>query len=348
MNRINKNSLLTNKTENAIIDTTQKQNVAWGETMAKYIAKRLMQTLLLMVLVSAITYFLVELIPGDRVFMTYGEGITREEYEIYYRQMGLDQPVVFRYLNWLKMAVRGNLGVSTQYKQQVEGLLALKMPITIYLSVLSGLISLPLGILMGVLCATHRGKMTDTILTCAANIISCLPGYWIALLMMFLFSLKLHWLPSYGFTWFWVDGVDHLRKLIMPLFCLTIGEIAGICRQTRSSVLECIRQDYVRTARAKGLSEGTVIRVHVMRNALIPIVTLAGSRLAGLIGGALFVESVFSIPGMGSLLQTAITSKDLPVMIAIVCMTALVSGIAYLLTDLAYLACDPRITLTND
>ena len=304
--------------------------------------------LLLMLLVSVITYFLVELIPGDRVFIAYGDRITREQYNEYYHRMGLDQPVILRYLNWLRRALQGDLGTSTQYKQSVAALLGLKMPITIYLSVVSGLISLPLGILLGTLCAMHRGKLADSIITCCANIISCLPSYWVAMLLMFFFSLKLHCLPSYGFTWFTVDFGDHIRKLIMPLICLTLGEIAGICRQTRSSVLECIRQDYVRTARAKGLPERTVIRVHVMKNAMIPIITLAGGRLAGLIGGALFVESVFSIPGMGSLLQTAIANKDIPIMIAIVCMTALVSGVAYLLTDLAYVACDPRIALTNE
>lgn len=316
--------------------------------MVRYIGKRLLQTILLVFLASVVTYFFVELIPGDRVFLTYGENITKEDYAVYYEQMGLNKPVIVRYFAWLRDAICGNFGVSTQYKQPVVGLMLVKLPITVYLSLISGIISMPLGILLGVLCATHQGKWQDSLLTCAANIVGCLPSFWLAMLLMLELSLKRHLLPSFGFTWFTVNAGEHIRKLIMPLICLVVGEIAGICRQTRSSVLECIRQDYVRTARAKGVPESVVIRVHVMKNAMIPIVTLIGSRLAGLIGGSIFVETVFSIPGMGSLLQTAITTKDIPVLVAIVCMTALVSGIAYILTDIAYMVCDPRIALAND
>ena len=318
-----------------------------GESLVRYIGKRLVQTIILVFLVSAVTYFLVEMIPGDRVYLTYGEGISREDYDFYYHRMGLGQPVVVRYFHWLGDALRGDFGTSTQYKQPVLDLVLLKLPITVYLSILSGLISMPLGIWLGVTCATHQGKWQDSLLTSLANVIGCLPSFWIAMVLMLEFSLKRHWFPSFGFTWFTVNAADHFRKLAMPLICLVIGEVAGICRQTRSSVLECIRQDYVRTARAKGVPEKTVIRVHVMKNAMIPIITLIGSRLAGLIGGSLFVETVFSIPGMGVLLQTAITTKDIPILIAIVCLTAMVSGVAYILTDIAYMICDPRIVLTD-
>ncbi len=316
--------------------------------MARYIAKRLLQIVLLVFLVSIVTYFLVEMIPGDRVFITYGDRVSPSEYQAYYEALGLDQPVAGRYFRWLTAALRGVLGTSIKYKLPVISLLGSKLPITIYLSVLSALISLPIGIGLGVICAKNRGKMSDAIITTVSNVVGCLPGFWIALLLMFVFSLKLHWLPSFGFTWFWEDWRVHIQQLIMPMICLLLGEIAGICRQTRSSVLECIRQDYVRTARAKGVPEKVIMRVHVLKNALIPIITLVGSRLAGLIGGALLVESVFSIPGMGSLMQNAITSKDIPLLIAIVCLTAIVSGVAYILTDLMYMVCDPRITLINE
>ncbi len=319
-----------------------------GDDLVRYIAKRLIQTILLVFLVSVVTYFLVEMIPGDRVYLTYGEGITREQYAEYYVKLGLDKPVIMRYLSWLGNALKGDFGRSTQYKQPVTNLVMMKLPITVYLSIISGLISMPLGIWLGVKCATHQGKWQDSLFTSLANVIGCLPSFWLAMVLMLEFSLRHHWFPSFGFTWFTVDVGDHFRKLAMPLVCLVIGEVAGICRQTRSSVLECIRQDYVRTARAKGVPERVVIRVHVMKNAMIPIITLIGSRLAGLIGGSLFVETVFSIPGMGVLLQTAITTKDIPILIAIVCLTALVSGVAYILTDIAYMVCDPRIVLTGE
>ena len=165
--------------------------------------------------------------------------------------------------------------------------------------------------------------------------------------MMYIFSVQLGWLPSFGFTWPWENFGQHILELIMPIICLSIDGIAGIARQTRSSMLESIRQDYVRTAWSKGLTERSVIYIHTLKNSMIPIVTLLGVRLSYMVGGSIFVESVFSIPGMGSLLVRAITSKDIPVVQACVLLTAFVTCAAYILTDLLYVLVDPRIKLTQ-
>ena len=176
-----------------------------------------------------------------------------------------------------------------------------------------------------------------------AYITACLPLFWIALLVMYIFAMRLGWLPSYGFTWFSEDLALGIRQTIMPLFCLALGGIATTTRQTRSSMLEVIRQDYVRTARSKGLSRRKVIFLHALKNALIPVITILGMRLGSMLAGSMFVESVFNIPGMGSLFVIAIQSRDIPVVQACVLVTALVSCIINLLTDILYAVVDPRV-----
>ena len=218
-----------------------------------------------------------------------------------------------------------------------------RIPITLFFSLTAFLISIPLGILFGVISAVHRGKTADTVVTLIANITACLPQFWIALLVMYIFAMKLGWLPSYGFTWFSEDLFMGIRQTIMPLFCLALGGIATTTRQTRSSMLEVIRQDYVRTARSKGLSNKKIIYLHALKNALIPVITILGMRLGSMLAGSMFVESVFNIPGMGSLFVKAIQSRDIPVVQACVLVTALVSCIINLITDILYAVVDPRV-----
>lgn len=316
--------------------------------MARYLIKRLMQTVVVMLILSIGVFLLVSLLPGDPVYAMLGDGITPQEYDIAYRELGLDKPTLQRYFEWLTKALRGDFGTSYQFHQPVSELLKERVPITIYLSVLATLIAMPLGVLFGVISAVHRGKAVDTIITLTANACSCLPQFWIGIFLMYIFAMKLGWLPSYGFTMPWENLGMHFKQLIMPIICLSIDGIAGIARQTRSSMLESIRQDYVRTAWAKGLKERTVIYIHTLKNSLIPIVTLLGVRMSYMVGGSIFVESVFSIPGMGSLLVRSITAKDLPLVQACVLLTALVTCIAYIVTDVLYVLVDPRIKLTKE
>lgn len=307
-----------------------------------------MQTVVVMLILSIGVFLLVSLLPGDPVYAMLGDSITPQEYDIAYKELGLDKPILQRYFEWLTKALRGDFGTSYQFHQPVSELLKERVPITIYLSVLATLIAMPLGVLFGVISAVHRGKAVDTIITLTANACSCLPQFWIGIFLMYIFAMKLGWLPSYGFTMPWENLGMHFKQLIMPIICLSIDGIAGIARQTRSSMLESIRQDYVRTAWAKGLKERTVIYIHTLKNSLIPIVTLLGVRMSYMVGGSIFVESVFSIPGMGSLLVRSITAKDLPLVQACVLLTALVTCIAYIVTDVLYVLVDPRIKLTKE
>lgn len=313
--------------------------------MTRYLLKRLGQTLIIVVLVSIFTFLLVNLMPKDPVYALYGNDISQEEYDAAFRNMGLDKPILYRYAVWAKAFLSGDFGTSYRYHLPVTQLIGQKIGITLYLSVLSTLISFPLGMLLGVITAVKRGKWQDTVLTLLANLTASLPGFVIAIVMLYVFCIKLKVLPSTGFTFPWEDFQKHIRQLILPLFCLSLGGIAGICRQTRSSMLEAIRQDYVRTARSKGLKENTIIKTHVLRNGLIPIITMIGGRLARMIGGSVFIENVFSIPGMGTLMVQAVNDVDVPVMQACVMLSALVISLAYLVTDFLYVVVDPRISL---
>ncbi|MDO5416236.1 MAG: ABC transporter permease [Lachnospiraceae bacterium] len=311
--------------------------------MKTYVLKRTGQMLLIIFLISIFTFMLVSLIPGDPVYAMLGEEVSQEEYDRVYHELKLDQPIIMRYFSWLTGAVRGDLGQSTQFHKPTLEVLSERIPITLFFSLSAFVISIPLGILFGVISAVYRGKPADTVVTLLANITACLPQFWIALLVMYIFAMKLGWLPSYGFTWFSEDMAMGIKQAIMPLFCLAMGGVATTTRQTRSSMLEVIRQDYVRTARSKGLSRKKVIFLHALKNALIPVITILGMRLGSMLAGSMFVESVFNIPGMGSLFVKAIQSRDIPVVQACVLVTALVSCIINLLTDILYAVVDPRV-----
>ena len=311
--------------------------------MLRYILQRLGQTLLVLLIVSFLTYLLVDFLPGDPIAAMTGGEISGETYDRLFHEMNMDKPVLVRYFLWLKDALTGNLGMSASYHRRVIDIIGERVPVTIYLSLLAFVISVPLGIIFGIISAVRRGSAADTAVTLTANVCCCLPQFWLGILFMYIFAMKLGWLPSSGFVWPHEDFAMSLRQTIMPLLCLAIGGIASITRQTRSSMLEVIRQDYIRTARSKGLKNKKVIYVHALKNALLPVITLMGLRLGGLVGGSVFVENVFVIPGMGSLLVNAITSVDIPLIQGCVLLIAVFSCVINLITDIVYVYVDPRI-----
>ncbi len=313
--------------------------------MSKYILNRLGQTFLTLIIVSFLTYLLIDFLPGDPIAAMLGGEISQETYQWWYTKLNMDKPVLIRYAMWLFSALQGDFGLSASYHTQVLEIIGARLPVTLYLSLLSFFISIPIGIVFGIISAVFRGKKADTVVTLTANVSSCLPQFWLGVLFLYLFSMKLKWLPSMGFTWPWVNFGQSIRQTIMPLLCLTIGGVASITRQTRSSMLEVIGQDYIRTARSKGLKKNRVIYIHALKNALLPVVTLMGLRLGMLVGGSVFVETVFNIPGMGSLLVNAITSQDIPLIQGCVLLIALFSSVVNLITDIVYVVIDPRIKL---
>ena len=317
--------------------------------MAKYILKRIIQMVAVMMLATIATFFLSSLLPGDPVLAVAGaESLEQDTYDAIYYSLGFDKPVVQRFFIWLGKVIHLDFGTSYIYHMPVWDLIKSRVAITLYLSFLALFISVPLGILFGVITAVKRGSKTDSIITLLANFTACLPQFWVALCLMYVFALKLQLLPPAGLKWpSEVGWSKHLKSLVMPLFCIALGGIASFTRQTRSSVLETIRQDFVRTARSKGVKEGVVTFRHVLRNSLIPLITMLGARLAHIMGGSMFVENVFAIPGMGMLLMKCITQQDIPTIQALVLITSFVTCLVFIITDIVYVFVDPRISLIS-
>ena len=257
--------------------------------MKKYIIKRLGQAAITIILISVFAYLLMYIVPGDPVYAILGSDITREQYEKQYLLMELDKPMLVRYWHWVEKIVQGDMGLSYKYTKPVMDLLRQRLPVTMYLGGISLIISVFLGIILGTLCGINRGRTVDNVLTVLANIGSVVPGFWLAVVGMYIFSIKLGWLPSYGFS-FPTAGVGlSIKQTIMPVVCLSVGAVASLTRQMRSGMLEVIRQDYIRTARAKGLKESQVIVRHAIKNAIIPVVTLLGMNLRGIVSGAVTI-----------------------------------------------------------
>ncbi|MCH5287049.1 MAG: ABC transporter permease [Christensenellaceae bacterium] len=313
--------------------------------MVRYILRRLAQSAIVVLLVSLFAFSLLYLMPGDPVYAMMGGDITQEQYDIAYQQLGLDRPVIERYFDWIGSFLQGDFGRSYQNRMPVRDMIAARLPITLYLGFLSILISTAVGVIFGVIASTRRGKLSDAIITVFANLGAAVPLFWLAVMGMYVFSLKLGLLPAYGFS-FPTQGLEmSIKQCILPVSVLSVGAISGMTRQTRSSMLEVIAQDYIRAARAKGLPEGRVVRSHALPNALIPVITLVGISFRNLVAGSVSVEKIFSIPGMGSMLINAVLSKDVAVTQACILIIAVVICLSNLLVDISYAWLDPRIRL---
>jgi peptide/nickel transport system permease protein len=310
--------------------------------MVGFITRRILYTILVIFIVTFIVFILLHIIPGDPILTMLGSESNPEQVEALRKELYLDQSLINQYGHWLFNAVRGDFGKSLYYNTGVMELMASRLPITLYLSSIAMIISIVLGILAGIVSAVRRGGAVDSTITLLANIGVAIPVFWLAVLLVYFFGLKLDWLPVQGYTSPFTNLGQSFREAILPVFMLAIGGIAMTARQTRSSMLEVISQDYIRTARAKGLRERVVIFRHALKNAIIPVVTLQGIQIRNLVGGSVLVETVFNIPGMGRLLVNAALSKDFLVVQGSVLMLGLVVCLANLLVDISYGWLDPR------
>ncbi len=294
-------------------------------------------------LVTIISFLLLHIIPGDPVIQILGSHATAAAQAALRHQLGLDQPVTVQYFRWIGGILHGSFGQSIIYHEDVGQLLKERLPITVYLTMLALILSTILGIIAGVISAVKRGSMLDSFISLFANTAVAIPTFWLGIVGIYIFGLKLGWLPIQGFTSPFTNFVESMRQLVMPVIAMTIPNVAVIVRQTRSSMLETIRQDYVRTATSKGLSQQIVLYKHALRNALIPVVTLIGMALAFLLGGEVLTETVFNIPGVGRLLVRASLDKDYLIVQAGVLVVGISVCLANLLVDIAYGWIDPRI-----
>ena len=315
--------------------------------MTTYIIRRLMHAVLVVLIVSLLVFLLMRLLPGDPILMYVASGdlqsISKEQVAHLKHKLGMDRPLPVQYLDWLKNAVQGDLGKSILYRYDVLGEIGNRLPITLYLGLSAFVIGCIIGPLLGIISAVRRGKWLDNLVTVIANVGITAPPFWLGIILIYIFSLYLGLLPVYGYTSPFVDLWKNLQQSMMPIFVLATFPIASAARQTRSSVIEVMRQDYVRTAWAKGLSERMVIMRHVLKNALMPVVTLQGMLLRNIIGGSVIVETVFAIPGMGKLVVDGMLSQDYTVVQGVILIVAVIVVVSNLVVDILYGWLDPRI-----
>ncbi len=304
--------------------------------MLRYVIKRLGWLVLTTVVVAILIFTIMYFVPGDPGRLILGNTATEEEIYNYDEALGLHDPFLIQLGRYLSDTfLHADLGTSYIFKVPVIHEFASRLPRTLILGLLCMAISAAVGIPLGVLCALKRNSLVDHGLMIIAMIGVSLPQFWLALLMVILFSLKLNWLPPYGF--------GGIRYWIMPVIAGSVGGVAMNARQTRSAVLETIRADFVTTARAKGLPERKVVYKHMLPNAMIPIINLLGGTFAMAIGGTVVIESVFQFPGIGYYMLQGITQRDYPVVRSCILILAIFSTVAMLLVDLIYAYLDPRI-----
>jgi len=316
--------------------------------MSTYIIRRLLTAIVILLFISLIVFFAMRLLPGDPLIIFMGRmaeagALSEAQMQALRVEYGLDKPLMIQYFNWLGDVLRGDLGTSLYYHENVGALMLRRFPITLHLGILAFGLEIVLGITMGVLAAVRRGTWIDTVATTLANIGVTIPQFWLGVMLIYLFGLTLGWLPIAGYTSpaedFWLSA----KKVIMPVFCLAITGMAFTARQTRSSMLEVVRQDYIRTAWAKGLGERFIIIRHALKNSLIPVITMLGLGLGMIFGGSVLIETVFAIPGIGRLMVSSIFAQDY---VVIQSGTLVISGIIImvnLLVDISYGWLDPRI-----
>ncbi len=315
--------------------------------MIAYIIRRTLQSIVVVIIVTMMVFTVMRLTPGDPVLIYLSREqythLSQEQVEHVRHEFYLDRPIHVQYFHWLDNLVHGDMGTSIASSEKVTTVIIDALPVTLYLGFISFVFGNIIGIFIGVLAAVRRAKFTDLIVTIISNIGVTIPSFWLAILLIYFLGLKLAWFPIFGFTSPLDNFTLSIKQTILPVICLSVGAIGGMGRQARSSVLEVIRQDYVRTAWSKGLAERRIIWKHVLKNALIPIVTIAGMQLAGILGGSVIVETVFNISGMGRLAVNSLFGLDYPVVQAVVLITAIMITASNFVVDLSYSWLDPRI-----
>ena len=314
--------------------------------MRRYIANRLIQMIPVLIIISLIIFLLIRVMPVDPIYSMIGEdseALTPEIREKMANELGLNDPLPVQYFNWMKDMLTGDWGKSFQNKRPVAQELASRLPHTLQLALAAFIVSLILGVVAGVVAALKRNTFLDFFATSGAMFGIAVPDFWFALMLILLFSVTLGWLPVFGSALIWEEPAKGLKHLILPAAALGLNGAATIMRQTRSALLEVMGEDYIRTARAKGLFEGKVVWIHAFRNSMLPVVTILGLRLGNILGGAVVIETMFSWPGVGRLAVFALQRADYPVIQIIVMMSAVAILAANLITDIAYAYLDPRI-----
>ena len=311
--------------------------------MRQFLLRRAAALAATLLVVSLLVFVVVRVLPGDPVLIIMGTEGSPEAAERLRRDMGLDRPIAVQYVEWLGGALRGDLGVSIQYDVPVGRLILSRLPVTVPLTLMAAAFMVAAAVPLGVYAATRHRRAGDYVAMIVSQVGIAVPSFWAGLLLILLFSVRLGWVRAGGFDG-WAAGIGAgLAALLLPAVALGLFQAAVLVRATRSAVLDVLREDYVRTARAKGVPEGRVIGRHALRNALIPVVTVAGIQLGQLMAGSIVLESVFALPGLGRLALGAIAARDLPVVQGVALFVAACIVAINFAVDVVYGLLDPRI-----
>jgi peptide/nickel transport system permease protein len=315
--------------------------------MTTFLVRRLLMGIIVILIVTVMVFLFIRLLPGDPLVM-YMTGadineLSQQQMDEMKAKFGLDKPLALQYVYWVGDIFQGDLGVSIYQGVSVRYLISQRLPVTIHLGVLAFVFGNLLGVLFGVICALRRGTWIDTTVTFLANIGVTTPSFWVGIMLMYLLALKGGWLPVYGYTSPFDDFWMSARQAVMPVICLSLFTVASVCRLTRSSMLEVVAQDYIRTAWSKGLRERIIIYRHAIKNALIPVITVMGMEVGMIFGGSVLVETIFNIPGVGRLITDSVMQQDFMIVQAGTLMIAVVVVFTNLAVDIAYGWLDPRI-----
>ena len=308
----------------------------------RMLARRLALLALALVVASAVIFAVVDLVPGDPAVFVLGTGARPDTLAALRQQLGLDLPWPTRYARWLGGVLTGDLGTSLAYKAPVAGMILDRVQVSLPLALMALALAVAVALPVGMLAASRRGRPADALAMGAAQVGIALPNFWFAMLLVLVFAVKLRWLPAGGFPG-WSDPLAALRALILPAVALALPQAAILARVLRSALIETLGQDYIRSARAKGLSRAQVLRRHALRNALIPVLTILGMQFSFLLAGAIIIENVFYLPGLGRLIFQAISQRDLVVVQSAVLVLVAAVILVTFLVDLAYAAVDPRL-----
>ena len=311
--------------------------------MRRYVIRRILLIIPTLLLVTLIVFTAIRLIPGDVVTLMVEDYFYADTMEEMRETLGLTKPVHEQYLSWLGNMIRGDFGESLWTKRSVGQELAHRMPVTLELAFLSLLVTLVFGIPFGVLAAVRQDTIADYGPRGFALTFLAVPNFWLATLVIVLPSIWFGWIPRVDYVRFFESPLGNLEILMVPVLINSVGRAAVIMRMTRAMVLEVLRQDYVRTAWSKGLTQRTILSRHVLKNAMIPTVTMVGIQVPGLIGGSVIIESIFGLPGMGRLLLEVITSRDYPMLQSLTLLFATITLLSNLIVDLVTTTLDPRI-----
>ena len=310
--------------------------------MAYFLFRRTLGFVLTLLAVSVVVFAVMNVLPGDPALTILGMDASDDALAALREQLGLNAPLVTRYFSWVWNALQGDFGISHSFRVPVSELISERLPMTISLAVAGMLVTLVLALSLGITAAAQHGRAGDWGVMFLSQLGIAVPAFWLSILLVMLFAVKLRWLPPGGFAG-WENPVAALRSLILPTVALALVQSAVLARVTRSSALEVMRQDFVRTARASGMSHRRILWRHVLPNALVPIVTIVGMQFAALVTGTIVIENVFYLPGLGRLIFQSIANRDLPTVQALVMLFAAIVVTANFVVDLLYVVIDPRL-----